>query len=151
MAREQREDDAHGVLYFLRLTADLVQFCGKPQRLGKRGGVIKITRKPKACLQLPDRLVRITHYCGDKGVDHVTADARIMAPILQSLLAMRVASVERKSGRDMMACRGKGASNHKVCPGCVVSLQPERGIPAGVCHAEQLIHQSAGRRQITSS
>ena len=66
--------------YFLRLTADLVQFCCKPQRLGKRGGVIKITRKPKACLQLPDRLVRITHYCGDKGVDNVTADARIMAP-----------------------------------------------------------------------
>ena len=82
MAREQREDDAHGVLYFLRLAADLVQFCSKPQRLGKRGAMVKRTRKPKTFLHLPDGLVRITHYCGDEGVDHITADARIMAPIL---------------------------------------------------------------------
>jgi hypothetical protein len=114
MAREQREDDAHRVLYFLRLAADLVQFCCKPQRLGKRGGMVNLTRKPKAFLHLPDGLIRITHYCGDEGVDHVTADTRIMAPILQGLLAMRVASVESKSGREMMACRGKGTGYHKV-------------------------------------
>jgi hypothetical protein len=60
MAREQREDDAHRVLYFLRLAADLVQFCCKPQSLGKRGGMVNLTRKPKAFLHLPDGLVRIT-------------------------------------------------------------------------------------------
>ena len=76
--------------------------------------MVKLTRKPKAFLHLPDGLVRITHYCGDEGINHVTADTRIMAPILQGLLAMRVASVESKSASDMMACRGKGASYHKV-------------------------------------
>ncbi len=149
MAREQREDDAHGLLYFLRLAADLVQFCCKPQRLGKRGGMVELTRKPKALLHLPDGLVRITHHRGDEGVDNMTADARIMAPILQGLLAMRVASVESKSASDMMACRDKGASCHKVWPCGVVSLQRERGIPASARHAEQFIHQPAGRRQIT--
>jgi len=150
VAREQRKDDAHRLFYFLRLAADLVQFGYKPQRLGKRGAMVKITRKPKAFLHLPDGVVRITHYCGDEGVDHVTADARIMAPVLQGLLAMRVASVQSKSARDMMARHGKGASCHKVWPCSVVRLQHERGIPARVCHAEQFIHQSAGRRQIAS-
>jgi hypothetical protein len=148
MAREQWENDAHRVLYFLRLAADLVQFCCKPQRLGKRGSMVKITRKPNAFLQLPDGPVRITHYCGYEGVVHVTADARIMASILQGLLAMRVASVESKSGRDMMACRGKEAGYHKVWPCCVVSLQCDGGIFATLCHAEQLIYQSASRCQI---
>src|SRR6266566_1529768 len=120
MVREQREDDAYKVLYFLRLAADLVQLCRKPQRLGKRGGMIKIARKPKAFLHLPNGLVRITHRCSNEGVTHVTADARIMAPILQGLLAMHVASVESKSARDMMACRGKGASYHEAWPCCVV-------------------------------
>src|SRR6202790_1651031 len=48
MVREQREDDAYKVLYFLRLAADLMQFRSKPQRPGKRGGRAQNTRKPKA-------------------------------------------------------------------------------------------------------
>jgi hypothetical protein len=106
MVREQREDDAYKVLHFLRLAADLMQFRSKPQCLGKRRGMVKITRKPKAFLHLPNGLVRITHCYRYEGVTRVTADARIMAPVLKSLLAMRVASVERKSVRDMLACRG---------------------------------------------
>lgn len=136
MAREQWESDAHRVLDFLRLAADLVQFCCRPQRLGKRGGMVKITRKPKAFLHLPNGLVRITRCRGNECVDHVTADARIMASILQGLLAMRFASVDSKSARDMMACRGKGASFQKDWPCCVVSLQHKCGIPACVRHAE---------------
>src|SRR6202158_4231463 len=150
MVREQRQDDAYTVLYFQRLAADLMQFRCKPQRLGKRRRMVKITRKPKALMHLPNGLVRITHCYRYEGVTRVTADTRIMAPVLQGLLAMHVASVESKSVRDMLACRGKGASYHEDWPRCVVSLQRKRGIPACVCHVEQLIQQSAGSHQITA-
>jgi hypothetical protein len=150
MIRKQRENDAHKVLYFLRLAADLMQFRCKPERLGKRRGMVKITRKPKAFMHLPNRLVRITHHCRNEGVSLVTAHSWIMARVLEVLLPMRVASVESKSVRDMLACRGKGASYRECWPCRVVSLQHERGILACVRHAEQLIHQSASGRQIAA-
>src|SRR3984957_20636966 len=87
MVREQREDNAYKVLYFLRLAADLVQFRCKPQRLGKRRGMVKITRKPKAFMHLPNGLVRITHCRRNESIARVTADARVMTSILQRLLS----------------------------------------------------------------
>src|ERR1700692_145921 len=100
-------------------------------------------------MHLPNGLIQITHCCRNEGVTRVAADPRIMAPVLQRLLAMRFASVKSKSVRDMLACGGKCASCHEAGPCSMVSLQCKRVIPACVCHTEQLIHQSAGSPEIT--
>lgn len=85
--------------------------------------MVEIARKRKSSLNLPDGPIRIPHGRNDERVACISADTRIMASILQSLLAMSVASIQRKARCDMVTRRGKCAGDHEEGPCCMMCLQ----------------------------